>query len=328
MTDSFSGLPFTDIKALINNINEINSVEFNSASKHQHDLIVPAGALGRLSQLAPWLAGWQGRAPSIKRPELCLFAGATALGNEKARAEAEAEAKLQIMLLSSGGGAANSVALQSAAGLRVFDLAIEQPGPLISTTAAMTEVGCARAFAFGMEAVAANADLLILAAFGPGSRLAAAATAFGLLGGVASDWADQEADIIQGAIGLHGTSKSDPLELMRCCGSREMSALCGAIIAARTQKIPVIIDGFTATVAAAVLAAAGPGAIDHVLLSGSDGSPAHARLIERLGLSPLLQLDIQATDGLGGLLAAQLLRAAVDIHAAVPTSGQLSDISI
>jgi nicotinate-nucleotide--dimethylbenzimidazole phosphoribosyltransferase len=328
MTDSFSGLPFADIKSLINKFNKINSLEYDAALKHQQDMIIQSGAFGRLSQFAPWLAGWQGRAPSIKRPELCLFAGATALGDDKAQAEAEAAAKLQIVLLSSGGGGANAVALQGAVGLRVFDLAIEQPGPLISTSAAMTEVGCARAFAFGMEAVAANADLLILAGFGPGSRLAAAATAFGLFGGAADHWADEGETFIQSAIDLHGANKSDPLELMRRCGSREMAALCGAIVASRTQKIPVIVDGFVATVAAAVLAAAQQGAIDHVLLSGSDGSAAHALLIEKLGLSPLLHLDIQASDGLGGLLAAQLLRAAADLHAAVPTATQLSDMPL
>jgi nicotinate-nucleotide--dimethylbenzimidazole phosphoribosyltransferase len=100
---------------------------------------------------------------------------------------------------------------------------------------------------------------------------------------------------------------------------------CGAIIAARTQSIPVIVDGFVATVAAAILAAQRSGAIDHVLLSGSDGSAAHARLIAQLGLSPLLDLNIQTSDGLGGLLAAQLLRAAADLHTAVPTATQLAD---
>jgi nicotinate-nucleotide--dimethylbenzimidazole phosphoribosyltransferase len=327
MTDIFSGLPFADLKSLISKLNIYNILESNIAIEHQQKLIMSASDQGRLGQLIPWLAGWQGRTPSIKRPELCLFAGASDVGDGASRAAAEAAAKLQIVLLSSGGSAANHLALQGSVGMRVFDLAIDQPGHLMSAGAAMSELGCARAFAFGMEAVAANADLLILAGFGPGSQAAAAATALGFFGGTAADWSEDWLPLIQAAAELHGSHRQEPLELLRCCGSREMAAICGAIIAARTQFIPVIIDGFVATVAAAVLAAVHPGAIDHVLLSGSDGTAAHDRLIEKLELHPLLGLKIRATDGLGGLLAAQLVRAAADIHASLPTTTQMSDLS-
>jgi nicotinate-nucleotide--dimethylbenzimidazole phosphoribosyltransferase len=132
--------------------------------------------------------------------------------------------------------------------------------------------------------------------------------------------------LVQAAYGLHGVFSKDPLELLRRCGSREIAAICGAIVAARTQSIPVIIDGFVATAAAAVLAAQQPGAIEHVLLSGSDGSPAHDRLITQLSLSPLLDLKIRSPDGLGALLAAQLVRAAADLHNDLPLATQLPSL--
>ncbi len=323
MTETFSGLPFGDIKSLLQKIPNFNILQSDIAKEHQQNLITPAHDHGRLSHLATWLAGWQGRTPSIRRPELCLFAGATELNDAPATLAAQAEAKLQIVLLSSGGSAANSLAQSGSVGLRVFDLAVDQPGQLISAGPAMSERGCMRAFAFGMEAVAANADLLCLAGFGPGSRVAASAIAMGLFGGAASDWSDDWLPLVQAANDLHGDCGQAPLELLRCCGSREIAAICGAIVAARTQSIPVIIDGFVATAAAAVLAAQQPGAIDHVVLGGRDGSAAHDRLIARLLLDPLLDLKIRSSDGLGALLAAQLVRAAADLHNDLPLATQL-----
>jgi nicotinate-nucleotide--dimethylbenzimidazole phosphoribosyltransferase len=323
MTEPFNGLPFGDIKYLLQKMPDFNVLRSDAAKEHQQNLIASAHDHGRLSHIATWLAGWQGRVPSIRRPELCLFAGATDLNDAPAMLAAQAAAKLQIVLLSSGGSAANSLAQSGSVGLRVFDLAVDQPGQLISAGPAMSERGCMRAFAFGMEAVAANADLLCLAGFGPGSRVTASTIAMGLFGGAASDWSDDWLPLIQTANDLHGNCNQDPLELLRCCGSREIAAICGAIVAARTQSIPVIIDGFVATVAAAVLATKQPGATDHILLSGSDGSPAHDRLIAQLSLDPLLDLKIRSSDGLGALLAAQLVRAAADLHTDLPSATQL-----
>jgi nicotinate-nucleotide--dimethylbenzimidazole phosphoribosyltransferase len=303
MTEMLNSLPFADIKVLLNKINDFNDLHSNAAKKHQQNMIAATQDHGRLVHLATWLAGWQGRVPSVRRPELCLFAGATDLNDAPAMLAAQAAAKLQIVLLSSGGSAANSLAQSGSVGLRVFDLAVDQP-----------------------EAVAANADLLCLAGFGPGSRLAASAIAHGLFGGAPADWSDDVLPLVQAAYGLHGVFSKDPLELLRRCGSREIAAICGAIVAARTQSIPVIIDGFVATAAAAVLAAQQPGAIEHVLLSGSDGSPAHDRLITQLSLSPLLDLKIRSPDGLGALLAAQLVRAAADLHNDLPLATQLPSL--
>ncbi len=327
--ENASGLPFADIHGLISKLSPFNELEGAAASQREAELVQSTADRGRLSEIAVWLAGWQGRRPSVRRPELCLFVGASGQVDLLAAQRSQAAAKLQIVLLSSGGSAANSLAQTLSAGLRVFDLAVDEPGGLISAEAAMSELACARAFAFGMEAVAANADLLCLAGFGPGCRETAAAMAFCLLGGAASDWlagSGQNMDssyqacllLLQGAKQLHQPDKLTALELLRRCGSREMAAICGAIVAARTQNIPVIIDGFCATVAAAVVASAMPGAIDHCLLSGRDGSAAHDQVIRHLSLSPLLDMHIRASDGSGALLAAMNVRVAAELHNDLP----------
>jgi nicotinate-nucleotide--dimethylbenzimidazole phosphoribosyltransferase len=334
LPETLNGLPFQDIKSLVFKMPFINNIQGDIAKKHQQKLFQPVAADNRLGQLAIWLAGWQGRTPSIRRPELCLFAGASEIGDPDALEQAQTAAKFQLVMLSSGGSAANSLATSVSAGLRVFDLAIDQPGRLITETAAMTELGCARAFAFGMEALAANADLLCLAGFGPGSQMTAAATALCLLGGPACDWVRQadaenpldpqrQIAVLEAAYALHKNHADDPLELLRRTGSREIAALCGAIVAARMQSVPVILDGFVATVAAALLARLNPGSIDHCLLGMSDGSPTQEKIYNCFSLEPMLHFGLRTSDGAGALMALQNVKAAIDLYTETPQSGHI-----
>ena len=120
----------------------------------------------------------------------------------------------------------------------------------------------------------------------------------------------RKAAVVDAALAFHGAALRDPLEALRRVGGREFAAITGAILAARMQKIPVLLDGFAATAAAAVLHAANPGALDHCLLAGLSPEPGHARAAERLGLRPLLELGMSHGEGVGAALAAGLVKAA------------------
>ncbi|RUT90721.1 nicotinate-nucleotide--dimethylbenzimidazole phosphoribosyltransferase, partial [Mesorhizobium sp. USDA-HM6] len=100
------------------------------------------------------------------------------------------------------------------------------------------------------------------------------------------------------------------LEALRRVGGREFATICGAILAARMQKIPVLLDGFVSTAAAAALHAANPGALDHCLLASLSPEPGHAKVAARLGLEPLLDLGLAHGEGVGAGLAAGLVKAA------------------
>ena len=107
-----------------------------------------------------------------------------------------------------------------------------------------------------------------------------------------------------------GEGAADPLEVLRQLGGREMAALAGGILAARVQKTPVLLDGYTACAAAAVLQALRPDAADHCLAAHVTAEPGHRTLLEHLGLKPVLDLEISAGGGAGGAAAIALLRAA------------------
>ncbi len=98
--------------------------------------------------------------------------------------------------------------------------------------------------------------------------------------------------------------------------------MAGAILAARMQKVPVIIDGYVATSAAAILKAANPAALDHCLIGHVSAEPGHIRAIEMLGKTPLLALGMRLGEGTGAALAAGIVKAAAACHSGMATFAQ------
>jgi nicotinate-nucleotide--dimethylbenzimidazole phosphoribosyltransferase len=113
----------------------------------------------------------------------------------------------------------------------------------------------------------------------------------------------------------HSHALDDPLEIARRLGGRELAAMAGAALAARRASIPVLIDGYVATAALAPLFAAAPDFLAHCWAAHVSAEPGHVRLLEKMGLSPLLDLGMRLGEGSGAATAALLLRAACATHA-------------
>jgi nicotinate-nucleotide--dimethylbenzimidazole phosphoribosyltransferase len=231
----------------------------------------PAPAdLGDIANLADWITAWRGRA-RVARPILALYAGAHAGGDI-------AETRAFLEAVSAGDAAISRAAQHLGAGLDVFDLALDRPLPSAAGGPTMSERECAATMAFGMEVLAKQPDLLILVGVGPGADAAATAVIEAL------------------------TPGTDALEALRRWGGRETAAVAGAIIGARSQNIPVLLDGLPALAAAAVFHAVEPSAIAHCRLAGSVwAGPALA------GLTPLTTLGIVRSDGTAALAALCLI---------------------
>jgi nicotinate-nucleotide--dimethylbenzimidazole phosphoribosyltransferase len=187
--------------------------------------------------------------------------------------------------------------------------------------------------AFGMEALAGGADLLCLGEMGIGNTTSAAAVYAALYGGDAAFWCGRGTGVddaglarkvaaVEAGLVLHAAHLNDPLEVLRRFGGREMAAICGAILAARQQRIPVILDGYVVTAAAAILHALEPSALDHCLAGHLSAEGAHAQVLARLGKQPLLALDMRLGEGTGAALAAGLVKAAAAVHSGMATFAQ------
>ncbi len=117
----------------------------------------------------------------------------------------------------------------------------------------------------------------------------------------------------------HRHQASDPFDLLRRLGGRELAAIAGAVIAARRARVPVVLDGYACTAAAAVLFAADPRAIDHCIVAHRSAEPGHARLLARIGKPPLLDLGMRLGEASGATLALAILKAALACHTGMAT---------
>jgi nicotinate-nucleotide--dimethylbenzimidazole phosphoribosyltransferase len=327
---SVSGLPFDDFRELLNNLPGPDVRALEAARKRDAQLTKPPGSLGRLEEIAFWLAAWSGRAPQVTRPLVAIFAGNHGVTRQGVSPYPPEVTEQMVANFTAGGAAINQICVTHDLGLKVFDLALQIPTGDITQEAALSERDCAATMAFGMEAIAGGTDLLCIGEMGIGTTTIAAAIFYALYGGKAEDWVgpgtgasgeglQRKIDAVEKAIALHKDHLSDPLEVLRRVGGREIAAMAGAILACRVQKIPVLIDGYVATSAAAILKAANPSALDHCLIGHVSAEPGHLRAIERLGKTPLLALGMRLGEGTGAALAAGIVRAAAACHSGMAT---------
>ncbi|MGF1455047.1 MAG: nicotinate-nucleotide--dimethylbenzimidazole phosphoribosyltransferase [Alphaproteobacteria bacterium] len=326
--------PFDDIRNLFKALPPAHEEPVYKVRNRDRTLVKPAGSLGRLEEIVEWLAAWQGKAPpQVLKPQIAVYASNHGVAGRGVSAYPQAVTRQMVDTFAAGGGAVNQLALASGAGLKVFDLALDVPTPDISTAAALSERDCAATMAFGMEAVAQSPDILCLGEMGIGNTTVAAALAHALFGGRAEDWVgrgtgvdDQgvarKRAVVEAAIAFHGTALEDPLEALRRVGGREFAAIAGAILAARISRVPVLLDGFPVTAAAAVLYKIDPRALDHCMAAHVSTEPGHRRLLDLLEKPPVLDLEMRLGEGSGAALALNIVQAAVAVHTGMATFEQ------
>ncbi|WP_119461595.1 nicotinate-nucleotide--dimethylbenzimidazole phosphoribosyltransferase [Rhodospirillaceae bacterium SYSU D60014] len=301
------------------------------ASRREAMLTKPAGALGRLEELSAWLARWQGRhPPKLDRPRICVFAanhGVAARGVSAYPATVTAQMVANFI---DGGAAVNQLCKVADADLRVYEMALDMPTADFTEAPAMDEDICARAAAYGMMAVEPGLDLLGLGEMGIANTTSAAAMMMALFDGDAADWVGpgtgvagealaRKTAVVETGVAHHRAAMTDPFEVLRCLGGQELAAICGAIIAARLARTPVLLDGFACTAAAAVLFAVDPKALDHCIVAHVSAEPGHRRLLDRLGKRALFDFDMRLGEASGAALAIPILKAAVACHTGMAT---------
>lgn len=168
--------PFDDIRTLIAALPAGNLQARDKAVAREALLTKPAGALGRLEEVAAWLATWNGeRGVGVKRPMVAIFASAHGVTARGVSAFPNVVNRQMLTNFSNGGAAINQLCKAFDIGLRVFDLAVDMPTVDFCEGPAMSERECAANIAFGMEALAGEPDLLCLGEMGIGNTTSAAA---------------------------------------------------------------------------------------------------------------------------------------------------------
>jgi nicotinate-nucleotide--dimethylbenzimidazole phosphoribosyltransferase len=235
-----------------------------------------------------------------------------------------------VATFSHGGAAINQLAKNAGASLRVIPLDLDRPTADFSTRPAMDEAEFLAAASAGFAAVSAKSDLIALGEMGIGNTTAAAALAGALFGGGGDRWAGRgtglddaglarKRAVIDAALARHAAVLADPLRAAMTVGGRELAAILGAALAARLQKIPVLLDGFVSTAAAAPLFALAAGGLDHARVAHVSAEAGHRALVAALGQTPLLDLGMRLGEASGAAVAIPILRAALACHTGMAT---------
>jgi nicotinate-nucleotide--dimethylbenzimidazole phosphoribosyltransferase len=229
-----------------------------------------------------------------------------------------------------GGAAINQLCGAFGVELKVQALDLERPTRDFTEAPAMDEGECTDAIAAGLAAAGPGTDLLCLGEMGIANSTAAAALCHGLYGAEAAQWVGPgtgldgegvaaKAAVVADAVAFHRDHLSDGLEVLRRLGGRELAAIAGAVIGARLSRIPVLLDGYCCTAAAAVLQGLNESALDHCQVGHASAEPGHARLLEKIAMAPLLDLDMRLGEASGAVLAAAVVRAAAACHTGMST---------
>lgn len=298
-----SGLPFDDIRNLL-----------GALPGPAADLAAETGPLGRLDELSAWYASWTGRVQGgVQRPMSVLFASSHGFAGDNAAREA---AQVHLNRISKGEEPVNAICGQHELGLKVFDLALHLPTADFTKEAALDEKACAATVAYGMEAIAGGIDLIGVTCTGPGTSESAFAIcrALGVVEASHPVAPGVRAGAVDAALDFHRNHFGDPLEVLRRLGGRESAAAAGAILAARMERVPVVLGSPGAIAAAAVLRSVEPSAADHCVVADT-GQPWTAAAAAALGRPALVDLRISSSDGSAAAIGMLLVKTASQIGA-------------
>ena len=300
-------------------------------------LATPAGALGRLGDLAVWLAACQGSVPPrpVDNVRLAIFAGDHGVAAHGVSAYPPEITRAMVGTFEAGRAGVNALARAHGVQVRVVDVAVddEVDSPLkvrrgsgaIHLEDALSAEETERALAVGeqvaREEIAAGADLLLSGDMGIGNTTPAAAlvaAALGLPGpdvvgrgtGVDDAGLARKTLVVDAALRRVGDRAEDPVTCLTALGSADLAAATSYLLTAARAGVPILLDGLMAVACALTADRIEPGVAAWCAAGHRSTEPAQTLALDKLGLVPLLDLGLRLGEGSGAVAAVPLVRSA------------------
>lgn len=330
------------LEQVIGRVGSLDASAMEEAQRRLDRLTKPPGSLGRLEEVAIWLAGVTGRVRQrLERRTVVLMAGDHGVVEEGVSAYPQRVTAQMVANFLRGGAAINVLARQARAHVLVVDIGVaaelpQAPGLIqrkvgwgtrnMAHGPAMSREEAVQAVETGMEVaweeIGRGAQLLATGDMGIGNTTAASAIIAALTGapveqvtGRGTGLDDQalrhKVKTIERALAINRPDPSDPLDVLAKVGGYEVAGLVGVILEGAAQRVPVILDGLISGAAALVAVRLCPQARHFLLASHRSAEPGHGYALESMGLRPLLDLDMRLGEGTGACLAMHLVDAAL-----------------
>jgi nicotinate-nucleotide--dimethylbenzimidazole phosphoribosyltransferase len=299
-----------------------------AAAARQAQLLKPPGSLGRLEELAIWLAGVVGDPVPTPRPVIVIAAADHGVAARGVSAYPQEVTARMVEAIRAGGAASSAMAAHLGCPLWVDDAGVGRPSADLALEPALTQRRLDDAIARGRSLAGRAArdghNLIAGGEMGIGNTTPATCLAAWLTGGgaelcgsgsgITAAGLQRKRAVVEQALELHAPAIDGPLEALRRLGGEDIAVLCGLALGAGRHGLGYVCDGVIATAAAAVAAAIEPRLHGHLIAGHRSPEPAHARLLEHLGLRPLLDLGMRLGEATGAAAAVAILDLACAVH--------------
>lgn len=341
------------IETIISRIQPLDNESMDAARARQDVLTKPQGSLGRLEALSVQLAGIvrQPR-PKIEHKVVTVMAGDHGVAAEGVSAFPQEVTPQMVLNFLYGGAAINVLARHVGARVVIVDMGVAAamethpqllsrkiaPGTgNIATGPAMSRHQAEQSILTGVEIVEAEIarglDILATGDMGIGNTTPSAAIAAVVTGkpareivgrgtGVDDEGLMRKISAVERALQVNRPNPADGLDILAKVGGFEIGGLAGAILGAAANGRPVVIDGFISTAAAIIAVTLAPQVKDYLIAAHTSQELGHRLMMDWLGVTPLLDLQMRLGEGTGAALAMSLAEAACKILDEMATFGE------
>lgn len=331
------------LERTVANIKELDLRAIQEVKDHQNKLTKPQGSLGVLESISIQLGGITGqKCPDLGKKVVVVMAGDHGVVQEGISAYPSEVTPQMVSNFIRGGAAINVLARHTGADVVVADVGVAasianskvlsykvRPGTgNMAQGPAMTETEAVQALEVGIQIandlIGKGYRMLATGEMGIGNTTAAsalvavflkvpAAEVTGKGTGIKAEALKHKAEVIDRSIAINHPDPKDPLDVLAKVGGLEIAALAGLILGAAANRTPVVIDGFISSAAALVAGKIAPRSLGYMIASHCSAEMAHRKLLQYLGLKPILELEMRLGEGTGAVLAFPMIEAAVKI---------------
>ncbi len=341
------------LKKTIASIKPLDKASMAKASARQDMLTKPQGALGRLEEISIRLAGIQGKTiPVIKNKAIITMAGDHGVVAEKVGNYPQEVTPQMVLNFVRGGAAINVIARQVGARIVVVNMGVAGDLPAdipvvnklvargtknIANGPAMTEAQAIQSIEAGISVVNAEIekglDIVGTGDMGIGNTTPSAAICAVMTGqsvakvtgrgtGLSDEQLAHKIEVIERAIAVNKADPKNALEVLTKLGGFEIGGIAGVILGAAARGVAVVVDGFISGAGALIAEGLAPQAREYMFLGHLSVEPGHRIMADKLGLKPIVTLDLRLGEGTGAAIGIFIIETSAKLLAEMATFGE------
>lgn len=341
-----------DLQSILSSITNTNGKYAEQAQERLDNLTKPQGSLGRLEEFAKQLVAIsESDMPELDKKVVFTFAGDHGVAEEGVSAFPKEVTPQMVLNFIHGGAGINALARHSGADVVVVDIGVDYDfgdlkkdgfvsRKIISGTKnmrkgpAMTRDETEKCMQVGIE-LANEYAKKGYKIFGTGemgianttpssaiTNIITGKTVEDITGrgtGINDDAWKNKVQVIKDSIKVNNPDPSDPMDVLAKLGGAEIAGIAGLIIGAAANKIPVVVDGFISTAGALIAFLIEPKTRDYMFAAHMSQEIGHRAILEKIGLRPILDLDMRLGEGTGAALAILVIEAGLKIYKEMAT---------